>query len=44
MWGRTDHGQAYAQKLVGTSLLDFVHDLVVHLSRLQRFYSPPVAK
>ena len=42
--GEADHGQVYAQQLVRTSLLDCVHDLVVHLGRLQRFNSPPVAK
>ena len=43
-WGRTDLSQAYTQRLVTTRLLDRVHDLEVHLSRLQRFQSPPVAK
>ena len=42
--GRTDHWRAYTQQLVRTSLLDCVHDPVVHLGRLQRFQSPPVAK
>ena len=33
--------QAYTQQLVRTSLLDCVHDLVTHLSRMQRIYPRP---